>query len=45
MGETRNSYSILVGNPKRKRPLGRHRLRWEDNRRRDKRTTAWEDVN
>jgi len=24
-------YRILVGKPERKRPLGRHRCRWEDN--------------
>jgi hypothetical protein len=24
-------YSILVGKPEGKRPLGRHRRRWEDN--------------
>jgi hypothetical protein len=27
----RNDYSILVGKPKWTRPLGRPRLRWEDN--------------
>jgi hypothetical protein len=30
-GEKRNAYSILVGNPKGKRPLGRLRRRWVDN--------------
>jgi hypothetical protein len=30
MGEKRNAYRILVGNQERKRPLGRPRLRWED---------------
>jgi hypothetical protein len=29
MGEKRNAYRILVGNPEGKRPLGRRR--WEDN--------------
>ena len=24
-------YRVLVGKPERRRPLGRHRLRWEDN--------------
>jgi hypothetical protein len=24
-------YRVLVGKPERKRPLGRHRRRWEDN--------------
>jgi hypothetical protein len=31
MGETRNGYSILVGKPEKKRPLGRPRRRWVDN--------------
>jgi hypothetical protein len=26
----RNAFSILVGTPERKRPLGRSRRRWED---------------
>jgi hypothetical protein len=30
-GEKRNAYRILVGKPKRKRPLGRLRHRWEYN--------------
>jgi hypothetical protein len=29
MGEMRNAYSILVGKPGGKRPLGRHGSRWE----------------
>jgi hypothetical protein len=31
MGERRNAYSILVGKPEGKRPLGRPRRRWVDN--------------
>ena len=31
MGERRVTYSVLVGKPDRKRPLGRPRQRWEDN--------------
>jgi hypothetical protein len=31
MGEVRNVYSIFVGNPDGKRPLGRPRRRQEDN--------------
>jgi hypothetical protein len=30
MGEMKNAYKILVGNPEVKRPLGRPRRRWED---------------
>jgi hypothetical protein len=29
MGERRNVYNVLVGKPKRKRPLARPRHRWE----------------
>jgi hypothetical protein len=29
-GEKMNAYSILVGKPEGKRPLGRPRRRWED---------------
>jgi hypothetical protein len=31
MGERRGVYRLLVGRPEGKRPLGRPRLRWEDN--------------
>jgi hypothetical protein len=30
MGEKRGTYSILVGRPEGRRPLGRPRHRWED---------------
>jgi hypothetical protein len=30
MGEGRNVYRVLVGNPEGKRPLGRPRRRWEN---------------
>jgi hypothetical protein len=30
-GDVRNSYTILVGKPERKRPLVRPRCRWKDN--------------
>jgi hypothetical protein len=30
MGEERKIYKVSVGNPERKRPLGRPRRRWED---------------
>jgi hypothetical protein len=32
MGETRNAYRILMGKPEGKRPLGRPRRKWMDNR-------------
>jgi hypothetical protein len=31
MGEVKGAYNILVGMPEGRRPLGRHRRRWEDN--------------
>jgi hypothetical protein len=31
MGERRGAYRALVGKPEGRRPLGRPRLRWEDN--------------
>jgi len=31
IGERRGIYRVLVGKPERKRPLGRPKLRWEDN--------------
>ena len=31
MGERRGVYRVLVGKPEGKRPLGRHRCRWENN--------------
>jgi hypothetical protein len=31
MGEKRNAYTLLVGKPEGKRPLGRPRRRWVDN--------------
>jgi hypothetical protein len=30
-GERRGEYRVLVGKPEGKRPLGKHRHRWEDN--------------
>jgi hypothetical protein len=32
MGESRGVYRVLVGKPEGKRPLGRPRRRWEDNK-------------
>jgi len=35
MGEDRGAYTVLVGKPEGKRPLGRPRRRWVDNIRMD----------
>jgi hypothetical protein len=35
VAEMRNSYTVLVGKPERKRPLGRRRRTWEDDIRMD----------
>jgi len=35
MGENGGVYRVLVGKPEGKRPLGRPRLRWEDNKKMD----------
>ena len=35
LGESSGVYSVLVGNPEEKRPLGRPRRRWEDNSKMD----------
>jgi hypothetical protein len=40
-GEKRNAYTILVGKPEGKRPLGRTRRKWEDNIRMDLREIGW----
>jgi hypothetical protein len=44
MGEVRNSYSNLVGNPKVKRPLRSTRRRWNGNIRMDLRKIGWDCV-
>jgi hypothetical protein len=44
MGEKRNAYSLLVGNPEGRRPLGRARRRWLDNIRMDLVEVGWGDV-
>jgi hypothetical protein len=45
MGEVRGAYKILVGRPEGRRPLGRHRRRWEDNNKTDLREIGFGDVN
>jgi hypothetical protein len=44
MGEKRNAYSILVGKPEGKRPLGRPRRRWVDYIKIDFREIGWDSV-
>jgi hypothetical protein len=42
VGEKRNAYRILVGNPEGKRPLGRRRRRLVDNIKMDLREIGWD---
>jgi hypothetical protein len=42
MGETRNAYRILVGNPEGKIPLERPRRRWVDNIKMDLGEIGWD---
>jgi hypothetical protein len=44
MGKVRNAYSILVGKPEGRRPLGRPKRRWDDNIRMDFREIGFGDV-
>jgi hypothetical protein len=44
IGAKRNAYSILVGKPEGKRPLGRPRRRWVDNIKMDLREIGWDGV-
>jgi hypothetical protein len=41
MGEERKVYTVLVGKPEGKRPLGRPRRSWEDGIRMDLRETVF----
>jgi hypothetical protein len=45
LGEKRNAYRILVGNPEGKRPLGRPRHGWVDDIKMDLREIGWDGVN
>jgi transcription termination factor 2 len=45
MEEERSVYTVLVGRPEGKRPLGRPRSRWEDNIKMDLREIGIEGVN
>jgi len=42
MEERRGVFSILVGKPEGKRPLGRPRHRWEDNNKINLQKVGWE---
>jgi hypothetical protein len=42
MGEKRNAYRILMGNPEGKRPLGRPRCRWVEYIKMDLREIGWD---
>jgi hypothetical protein len=42
MGEKRDAYRILLGNPEGKRPLGRPRCRWVSNIKMDLREIGWD---
>jgi transcription termination factor 2 len=44
MGEKRNAYTLFVGKPQGKIPLGRPRRRWVDNIRMDLREFGWGDM-
>jgi hypothetical protein len=44
MGEKRNAYRILMGNPEGKRQLGRPRRRWVDNIKMYLREIGWDGV-
>jgi hypothetical protein len=44
MGEMRNAYKILVEKPEGKKPLGRHRRRWEENIKMEVKETGFESV-
>jgi hypothetical protein len=44
MGEKRNAYTMFVGNPEGRMPLGRPRLTWVDNIRMDLVEVGWGDV-
>jgi len=41
MGERRGVYTVLVGKPEGKKPLGRPRHRWEDNIKMDLQEVGW----
>jgi hypothetical protein len=44
IGAKRDTYRLLAGKPKRKRPLGRPRRRWVDSIKMDIREIGWGDM-
>jgi hypothetical protein len=42
MEETRGEYTVLTGKPEGKRPLARHRHKWEVNMKMDLQEVEWE---
>ena len=44
MGKNENSYRIMLGKPKGRRPLGRRSRRWEGNIKIDFKEVRWESV-
>ena len=44
MEQSRNAYTVLLGKPEGKRPLGRPRRRWEDNIKMDLREVGCDPV-
>jgi hypothetical protein len=44
MVESRGAYRVLVGKPEGRRPLGRPRLRWEDNIKMNLRKVGWRGI-
>jgi hypothetical protein len=42
--ERKNAFKILVAKPEGKRPLGRHRRRWENNIKMDIKEMGWESM-
>jgi hypothetical protein len=45
IGEKSNAFTLLVGKPEGKRPLGRPKHRWEDNIKMDPREIRWNVMN
>jgi hypothetical protein len=41
MGDRRRAYMVLVRRPEGKKPLGRHRYRWENNSKMDLQEVGW----